>query len=1049
MLSLLFVLVFLALPMVSAYDWDNIKHYDKENKIIWVENALGLGEEIVRMQLLTPLDNFVADEGDGVYQLVAEIKVHNFNEGHGSFDSTKTYDAIRGMAEVDRDIILKYRIKTNSKEDIFDYVCKEYGFENGTSYCSKYKKEKTGEKNVEKYEWVEFNDLSELPKSNVVIGLFADVKPNEKVEWIPDKWFGVRIDEWAAWTTGLDNGLESYYQLEEYSGAVIDSVGHWNGTYDGERRVDGIFDKGYRFNGTNDNVSFVTNNALNLTENMSFFAWINTSDLGLRPQAIVQKGDLSVSYAFVVFNNGSLFYFHDSNRPYIWSNVSITTNNTWHHVGFVRDETAKDIKLYLDGFLVGYTAYSTTPISQNFPARFGSYNFGSSNFGGVMDEIGIWNRTLSQAEITYLYDNGIGTFKNNYPIVTLNAPENNTNFLYSNNINFNCSSNAYGGGNIVNLSLYVDGLLKNTVYNTTVNQDYLVLENTIAASTFGLGTHDWNCSSYNVQGNLSSTIDNYYFNVANKRVDNESYNSVAYETDRETYSINLTYDNITFTDINAVLRYNGTSYTPTKSISGDKAYFNSSFILPLTMGQSQENRSFYWNITLTNSTSIVYEQSTTYNQTVEPIILERCDGSGEPYINFTFRDEVLLTDVNATFQTDWSYYLEDGDGSVVRDLDYTNASENSNYTFCFSPSDRDLHLIGNNTQYSSSDYITRGYFFNSILTNITTNRILYLLSSADGIFAQFQVAEVSNGEPISNVKATAQRIINATLTTVDQRFTDQAGFFLMWLNPDFQHTMTFEKTGCTTLVRTINPTSSDVYTVLMDCGLLAGGENITSWNETAIINDLIYTIEPISSFLNNNTVYNFKITVESTNSVDVTMNLTLANGTVLHTESGSGTNIILSENINTDGYTSIVGRFTFSNVNETYVITKIWSIDNYYTGDFSLNSFMTYFGDIDNIAIWKWIRALIMIATLLGVGFLLYTQSGTDALDSAFPAIIGITLLIWIFSFAGWLTIGTSTTRLTDPQGILNYQSIINQYVIALLTTIIGGGLIVWKTSST
>ena len=96
-LLVLMLVCLLVLPMVNAFDFDNVKEYDKNNKVITIKNAFGLGETLVRMQLMTPHHNKV---GVGKDVQVAVIKIHEFRNIEGSITGVSTYDVLNDMKEV-------------------------------------------------------------------------------------------------------------------------------------------------------------------------------------------------------------------------------------------------------------------------------------------------------------------------------------------------------------------------------------------------------------------------------------------------------------------------------------------------------------------------------------------------------------------------------------------------------------------------------------------------------------------------------------------------------------------------------------------------------------------------------------------------------------------------------------------------------------------------------------------------------------------------------------------------------------------------------------
>ena len=89
------------------------------------------------------------------------------------------------------------------------------------------------------------------------------------------------------------------------------------------------------------------------------------------------------------------------NEPaFLQSNISI---NKWYHYVFVLDETGG--KIYVDGNLISTHKWTGTagPSSNNYLWKIGGQYGGSKFFNGIIDDIGIWNRPLTESEIKNLY----------------------------------------------------------------------------------------------------------------------------------------------------------------------------------------------------------------------------------------------------------------------------------------------------------------------------------------------------------------------------------------------------------------------------------------------------------------------------------------------------------------------------------------------------------------------------------------------------------------------------------------------------------------------
>lgn len=76
-------------------------------------------------------------------------------------------------------------------------------------------------------------------------------------------------------------------------------------------------------------------------------------------------------------------------------------DNEWHHLALVADSAANIYKMYVDGSLDTFRSFSNSTVVTTF-ITFGSGGT-ESTFTGILDDIGIWNRALSDAEILQLF----------------------------------------------------------------------------------------------------------------------------------------------------------------------------------------------------------------------------------------------------------------------------------------------------------------------------------------------------------------------------------------------------------------------------------------------------------------------------------------------------------------------------------------------------------------------------------------------------------------------------------------------------------------------
>jgi hypothetical protein len=341
------------------------------------------------------------------------------------------------------------------------------------------------------------------------------------------------------------------------------------------------------------------------------------------------------------------------------------------------------------------------------------------------------------------------------------------------------------------------------------------------------------------------------------------------------------------------------------------------------------NNSIYFKFTYASST---FNSYTSY-QNVLSTIFTLCNATYETkFLNISFKDEADSSVINASIPTStFEYYL--GTGTETKTYNYINNTENYYYTFCASPTDRTLNVDSYLQYKQGTDYPQRVSDADIVqYTNSTTNTTLYLLGVADGLYVTFQT--INSAEQIlSGVLVTAQRLIDSVLTTVGVGTTGDSGSVTLWLNPDFVHDFTFEKTGLTTLESSFAPTQTG-YTIVM-------GSTSTVINST--IKGIKYSILPSDLFLENDTEYTFGFNLTSSfwDVEDYGFNLRLANGTIITGDSTGteGTQLTKSYNVNNqsviylDAYWLLNGEYTN--------ITRIWSIQNTeYTG-YSIKTFFT------------------------------------------------------------------------------------------------------------
>ncbi|MCD6300577.1 MAG: hypothetical protein J7L82_00720 [Staphylothermus sp.] len=399
---------------------------------------------------------------------------------------------------------------------------------------------------------------------------------------------------------------------------------------------------------------------------------------------------------------------------------------------------------------------------------------------------------------------------------------------------------------------------------------------------------------------------------------NMTYDSSTYETDTSTFQINFTNSSL-INNVNLV--YNGTDYSTTKSGNN----YSKTIDIPVYGGQ---NISWYWEINYDGDIANTNE----LNQSILSTIFTLCNATyPTPFLNISFQDEGNFSSINGAISlAEFTYYL--GSGTVTKSYQYINNTENQQYGFCVSPDTETLN-VDSRIQYSSTNYPQR--IWNPEVTEYNstlTEQVLYLLSTSDGIYVTFQVINSAN-QVISGVDVTAIREIEGTDVTVGHGTTSSDGTITFWLNPDFEHNITFVKSGFDTYSTIFAPTQS-VYTITM-------GETTTS--SPSHIRGMTSRVMPTDTSLKNDTIYLFGVQVNSTywDMTSFGFNLRLPNGTIITGDTSAISGDILTINYDVNNQTRIYLDY-FWLINSTYTnYTVAWNVYNTeYTG-WSISTFFT------------------------------------------------------------------------------------------------------------
>src|SRR3989338_3424805 len=222
-------------------------------------------------------------------------------------------------------------------------------------------------------------------------------------------------------------GLVGYWSMNEGTGTVAgDASGNNNRGIltNGPTWVDGKRGKALNFDGSNDfvNVANESNFDFERTQSFTLAAWVKRSSIGTY-DIIIQKnindGSTYRGWAFQI-TSGNKLHVEILNNNAGGNLVSVDggtslSANVWYHALATYDgsSTASGIKMYLNGVLETNTVITnalSATILNNEAVRIANWSGDTSLFGGLIDEVRVYKRALSAAEIQSLYKSGAQKF---------------------------------------------------------------------------------------------------------------------------------------------------------------------------------------------------------------------------------------------------------------------------------------------------------------------------------------------------------------------------------------------------------------------------------------------------------------------------------------------------------------------------------------------------------------------------------------------------------------------------------------------------------------
>ncbi|MEM4246945.1 MAG: LamG-like jellyroll fold domain-containing protein, partial [Candidatus Woesearchaeota archaeon] len=237
--------------------------------------------------------------------------------------------------------------------------------------------------------------------------------------------------------------------LGESGAKVVDISKYGNdGTvYNAVWNAIGKYEGAYEFDSGDDVILFGNNKLPTGSEPRTVMMWLNLTSSD-DSQEILGWGSNVANQRFAVYYDGTenLMYLETAGDSVSMSYPASYRNN-WHHVAVVYPYTEGTVGIYLDGVFKNSKSM-TIATTSNTPRISGIQGVPGYEFYGKIDEVRIWNVSLSDAEIYEQYVSNLNKFNTTGWNFIVNQSKNSTTDLdYGNYTYYACGADTTGQSN--------------------------------------------------------------------------------------------------------------------------------------------------------------------------------------------------------------------------------------------------------------------------------------------------------------------------------------------------------------------------------------------------------------------------------------------------------------------------------------------------------------------------------------------------------------------------------------------------------------------------
>lgn len=210
----------------------------------------------------------------------------------------------------------------------------------------------------------------------------------------------------------LTNGLVGYWSFDGSktnwaTGQVTDSSGGGNtgsmiSMSTTTSPAQGKMGQALSFDGDNDHIVVPDpgSSSLDITDDMTISTWIKRSSTSGRYEIILNKDPSNQIYALFLHPNDTLIFYTTLGGSV--NGPTFSDTESWHHLVVTKNGTT--VTFYLDAVSSGGGTQSSASVATNDANLvIGASSFGDEEIHAQLDDLRIYNRALSVAEVKKLY----------------------------------------------------------------------------------------------------------------------------------------------------------------------------------------------------------------------------------------------------------------------------------------------------------------------------------------------------------------------------------------------------------------------------------------------------------------------------------------------------------------------------------------------------------------------------------------------------------------------------------------------------------------------